>query len=266
MVVVVLIRQPVYENAKSEIFMKFLLTMSARNEAESIAEVISSFRYKAKEIGLNLPIHVVDDGSTDMTMECAISAGASVNRLPVTMGLVAAFNKELALAIESDADYVIHIDADGQHSPHDLSKFIQKVLNGYDLILGNRLHIRPEFFTDWQYHGNIFLSEIVSALINISIRDSQTGYRVFSRAVAKAIRINGTMTYTQEQIVRAAHASFSITEVPVSTYPRKHGASRVVNDPLNYLVCVSRDLQNLAKELGLAWSGLPRHKAQGIHE
>lgn len=245
-----------------ELPMNFLLTMSARNEAESIADVISDFRSNTQEIGLNLRINVVDDGSTDLTMECAISAGASVHRFQKPVGLASAFNQELILAVQSDADYFIHIDADGQHSPYDLPKFIQKALDGYDLILGNRLHIRPEFFTDWQYHGNIFLSEIVSALIGISIRDSQTGYRVFSRAIATAIRIKGTITYTQEQIIRAAHASFSITEVPISTYPRRHGASRAVSDPLNYLACVSRDVQNLAKELELTWScpPKPRHK------
>jgi glycosyltransferase involved in cell wall biosynthesis len=231
--------------------------MSARNEAESIADVISGFRLKAQEMGLVLQIHVVDDGSTDLTMARAISAGASMYRFQAPVGLAAAFNKELSLAVESGADYVIHIDADGQHSPYDLPKFIQKTLDGYDLILGNRLHIRPEFFADWQYHGNIFLSEVVSALIGKCITDSQTGYRVFSRALATAIRIKGTITYTQEQIVRAVHGSFSITEIPVLTYPRRYGTSRVVSDPLNYLACVFRDLQSLARELGLTLSRVP---------
>ncbi|MFH1118051.1 MAG: glycosyltransferase family 2 protein [Pseudomonadota bacterium] len=236
--------------------------MSARNESASIADVIHGFRCKAQELGLDLSVQVVDDGSTDSTSKKAAGAGASVYRFSSPVGLAAAFNRELALAAESGVDYVVHVDADGQHSPGDLPKFIEKAMDNYDLILGNRLHVRPAFFADWQYHGNIFISEIVSNLLGVAITDSQTGYRVFSRDVATTIKIMGSVTYTQEQILRAVCASFTVIEIPIATQPRLHETSRIVGDPLHYMATVFNDLLNVSHELGLTWPQSFKHKKQ----
>jgi hypothetical protein len=225
--------------------MRYLLTMSARNEGDTIASVISEFLKEANKLNISLNIHVIDDNSRDKPYSIVRDLGIPVFSID-GHGLAESFKKEIEIALMTDADYFIHIDADGQHSSADLINFIIKISEGYDLVLGNRLHIRPIGMSIFRYYGNIFFSKIVSILANKVISDSQTGYRLMHRDLAKSCMcITSKFTYTQEQIIRAAINNFRIGEVPIVARPRKNGKSRLVKNPFYYLFRVFIDLKNL---------------------
>jgi hypothetical protein len=187
--------------------------------------------------------------------------GVRIYRLLGEKGLASAFRKEMQLALAGDSDVFIHVDADGQHDAKHLETFLQKIAEGYDLVLGNRLHARPSNMPEIHLHSNIFLSRIVSLLAGQPISDSQTGFRGISRALAQDIIISSKFTYTQEQIIRCAHQKFKIAEVPIIQKPRNHGVSRLVKNPFNYLKMVFGDLEALSVELGLNLSqqSFPNH-------
>lgn len=82
--------------------------------------------------------------------------------------------------------------------------------------------------------GNIAFSFVISALSNRRISDSQTGFRAFTKRVAKEIPIISNYTYTQEQIIRVSKKNFSIKEVPIYFAKRSDGNSRLMKNALTY--------------------------------
>ena len=107
------------------------IVIPAFNEAETIGEVVTT------AMPLGLPI-VVDDGSTDMTRAEAEKAGAIVVCHSANAGYDAALNSGFAKAAELSFLYVVTTDADGQHDPTDLSRVIEHLERGADLVAGVR--------------------------------------------------------------------------------------------------------------------------------
>ena len=81
--------------------------------------------------------------------------------------------------------------------------------------------------------GNIAFSKVISKLTGMKISDCQTGFRAFTKKVAREISIISNHTYTQEQIIRAVNQKFKIKEVPVYFAKRK-GKSRLMTNPFDY--------------------------------
>lgn len=107
------------------------IIIPALNESATIAEVVA----KARQYGL--PI-VVDDGSTDATGKVAAEAGASVVRHEINQGYDAALNSGFAFAAREGYEYLITMDADGQHNPGLLTQYIEALTAGADLVAGVR--------------------------------------------------------------------------------------------------------------------------------
>ena len=107
------------------------IVIPAFNEAATIGRIVSS----ASQYGV--PI-VVDDGSSDETAEFSKAAGAKVVRHSINLGYDQALNSGFTWAAESGCEYVVTMDADGQHDPSILSSFIQALDTGADVVLGIR--------------------------------------------------------------------------------------------------------------------------------
>jgi len=109
------------------------IVIPALNEAATIASVVS------KVCQYGIPI-VVDDGSWDETGELATASGAIVVRHDATRGYDQALNSGFVRADELDCEYVITMDADGQHDPISLGVFIEALDAGAGIVLGIRPH------------------------------------------------------------------------------------------------------------------------------
>ena len=107
------------------------IVIPALNESRTIGDVV------ANVTSYGLPI-VVDDGSSDGTGDLASAAGADVVRHPVNRGYEQALNSGFARAAALGLDYVVTLDADGQHNPQQLRDFIGRLDEGNDLVIGRR--------------------------------------------------------------------------------------------------------------------------------
>src|SRR5262249_26996878 len=152
---------------------------------------------------------VVDDGSQDGTRRAALSAGAIVEGFEHNHGKGAALQKGFSYALKCGYDYVITMDADGQHDPADLGKFVDR-LDQYDLILGNRMDhasVMPVF----RRLANIVSSRIVSVLSGRRIHDSQTGFRSYSARLLRGIHLSsGRFALESEVVIKAARRGLRI--------------------------------------------------------
>ena len=189
--------------------MKIVAVIPAYKEATEIADVLIRTRSFVDEM------IVVDDGSPDETAEVAAKNGALVVSHVINRGLGAAIGTGFAFAKKRGADVVVTLDADGQHDPTEIPKFIEAMKRGADVVIGSRMLTRT---------GMPWYRQVANMLGNIStlvlfgayVTDSQSGFRAFSRGALEKIEIKtNRMEVSSELIAEAKHHGFKIVEVPI---------------------------------------------------
>ena len=143
------------------------IVIPAFNEAASIADVVTVLRAAAPW----REILVVDDGSSDATASCAAGAGATVVRHPYNKGNGAAVKSGIRAAT---GEYVLIMDADGQHPPEDAIRIASR-LGDYDLVIGARADETQA--TAARRAGNAMLNQVASFLTGRTIPDLTSGFR-----------------------------------------------------------------------------------------
>jgi glycosyltransferase involved in cell wall biosynthesis len=151
----------------------------AYNEGKRIGPVISRARKILKKVV------VVDDGSADNTASVAERRGALVLRHPLNLGKGAALKTGCDYAIKKGAKILIVLDADAQHKPEDIPRFLDAMQDA-DIVFGCRgLNKRMPFILRF---GNWFIAKLTALLYGVSIPDTQTGFRAFTRHAYRKIR------------------------------------------------------------------------------
>lgn len=152
----------------------YTIVIPAKNEEDNLPSLLS-------DLNKTLPdckIILVDDGSTDKTKAIALSHGCEVISHPYSLGNGAAI-KTGARAAESD--FIVFMDADGQHQPHDIKLLLKKIELGYDMVVGART-------TESQANivrglGNRSYNYIASKVTGHEIKDLTSGFRVVKRGL-----------------------------------------------------------------------------------
>ncbi len=211
--------------------MRVVVSIPAFNEEKSIVPVISEIKKVMNNTKFDYKILVIDDGSSDRTAILAKKAGAIVVGNKRNLGLAETFKKEMLECLKIKADIIIHTDADGQYPACFIPHLIQKVEEGYDLVLGSRFEKGKYAGSFMKKVGNRAFAKVFSRLLKTKITDSTTGFRAFTKEVAQLPLIN-SFTYTQEQLIRAGKLKMKIGEIPINT--RKTRKSRLFKNPLDY--------------------------------
>lgn len=239
--------------------MNIIITIPAYNEEKCLPKVLDEITAVMRQTEYKYQILVLDDGSRDKTAEVARQRGVIVLSHPRNLGLAETFRREMQECLRLKADIIVHTDADGQYHPQHIPELIEKINQGYDLVLGSRFRGKIEHMPWLKRLGNIAFSQVLTSLTRVRITDSTTGFRAFTAAVAREISYINTFTYTQEQIIKAAKQGFRITEIPIVT--RKTRKSRLFKNLLQYaikawlnILRIYRDYEPLAffGKIGLA--------------
>jgi glycosyltransferase involved in cell wall biosynthesis len=189
---------------------RFAVLIPALNAQRTIASVVVEAR---KELE---PVVVIDDGSTDSTGEVARAVGATVLRHDVNRGKGAALKTGFAWALEQGFDGVITLDADGQHLPSEIPKFLEERAESMaDLIIGGRAHLFHGMLPR-RRNANRFSAWSISIASGRRITDSQSGFRLYSARLMRGmkLRTNG-FDMESEVIVRAGRKGFVIVTIPI---------------------------------------------------
>ena len=209
--------------------MKIAALIPAYREENHIAEVVeNALRHLERVL-------VVDDGSGDGTACCAREAGAEVIVNPVNLGKGASLVVGLDHLFESGVDAVMCLDADGQHAPEEIPRFVAAVV-GADLVIGNRMaNIRDMPFV--RLWTNRVLSWVVSGLAGVRVPDSQCGFRLVRREAWKGVTIaSRNYDFESEMIVVMGRAGFRVASVPVSTiYGDEKSSINPIRDTVRFL-------------------------------
>ncbi len=213
--------------------MQIVVTIPAYNEEKTIGTLIGRIHKVMKGNRYKYKILVVNDGSKDDTAKIARKSNAIVYSHPKNYGLAEVFRTEIEKSLELGADVIVHIDADMQYQAEEIPKLIKEIKNGYDLVLGSRFLGKMEYMPLINRLGNIAFSKAVSQIAEMNVNDAQTGFRAFTKELARKISIRSYHTYTQEQVIRAVKQKFKVKEVPIYFGKRKD-KSRLISNPFSY--------------------------------
>ena len=162
------------------------------------------------------PVLVIDDGSRDRTGDVARAAGATVLRHDVNRGKGGALKTGFAWALENGYDGVITLDADGQHLPSEIPKFIrERESGGADLIIGGRAHLFGQMLPR-RRTANRFSAWCIAKCSGVRITDSQSGFRYYSRKLISGMKLRTDgFDMESEVLVRAGRRGFRIVTIPI---------------------------------------------------
>jgi glycosyltransferase involved in cell wall biosynthesis len=214
--------------------MKLIITIPSYNEEYTIASVITEIPRSIFAID-QIQILVIDDGSTDRTVDVAKRAGADkILSHKENLGLAKTFRDGLNTALEMGADIIVNIDADFQYNGTEIPKLIEPLLEKKaDIVLGDRMIDQLDHMPRGNLWGNKLATLVVRWTTHLPIRDAQTGFRAFSREAALRMNLTGDYTYTQESLIQAANKNLTIAQIPVE-FRKREGKSRLISSIFRY--------------------------------
>ena len=216
---------------------KTAAVIPAYNEEKHIGDVVRRTRQKLDDV------LVVDDGSIDQTVERARAAGAEVTIHPENRGKGETIKTGLRHWLERQADYVMILDADGQHRPEEIDRFIGAALSDIDskLIVGNRMK-DVSSMPRLRQMVNRWMSKRISAVCGQEIPDTQCGFRMLHRQLIPEL-LGGAarFDYETEMLIVASRKGFRIDSVPISTvYSDEVSSIHPVRDTLRFFKLMRR--------------------------
>ncbi len=219
--------------------MRICLLIPAYNEARTIGQVVS----EAREIIES--VVVVDDGSQDATAQIAEDSGSLVIKHSVNSGKGAALRTGFQHVLDNGYDALITMDSDGQHDVNDIPGFLKAFdERGSGIIIGSRMQDISTMPAVRKF-TNKFTSFVGSLLTHQKIRDSQSGFRLISSDVLRAVELE-TAGYEMESelLIKASRAGFRITSVPIKTiYGQEVSKINPVVDTCRFLRLLFRSLR-----------------------
>jgi glycosyltransferase involved in cell wall biosynthesis len=189
------------------------------NEADNIVECVTRARTVLAEHGIQGEVIVADNGSDDGSAELAEQAGAIVVHEP-RRGYGSAYLAGFAAA---KGDYVVMADADLTYDWNDIPRFVSKLDEGAELVMGDRMdNIHPGAMP-WlhRYVGNPILSGILNLFFRTGVRDAHCGMRGFRRAILPRLDLRTTgMEFASEMVIRASKENVDIRQISIEYHPR----------------------------------------------
>jgi glycosyltransferase involved in cell wall biosynthesis len=161
---------------------------------------------------------VIDDGSTDRTVEVAREHGVDhLVRLTANQGLAAAFQAGLDAALKLGADVIVNTDADGQYSASDIPRLVEPIINRRaDMVVGDRQVQNVEHFSPTKKLLQRLGSWVVRQASGTKVPDTTSGFRAYNREAALQLIVVSRYTYTLESLIQAGKMSVAIEDVSIS--------------------------------------------------
>ncbi|PJI94128.1 glycosyltransferase family 2 protein [Luteimicrobium subarcticum] len=215
--------------------MKLFVQIPCLNEEETLPLVLATIPREIPGID-EVHVLVIDDGSTDRTVEVARNLGVThfVHHRG-RMGLSRSFRDGIDYALRHGADIVVNTDGDNQYPQQSIPELVAPLLRGEaDIAIGDRQTATIEHFSPFKKAMQRFGSRVVSRAAGTSLPDAASGFRAYSRAALYRLNVVTQFSYCMETIIQAGNKRLRIASVPVVTN-EKTRESRLFNNVFEHM-------------------------------
>jgi glycosyltransferase involved in cell wall biosynthesis len=198
--------------------MKLIIQIPCLNEEETLPATLADLPRELPGFD-TVEWLVIDDGSTDRTVEVARANGVDhIVRLTNNKGLANGFQAGIDAALKLGADVMVNTDADNQYYGPDIAKLVAPIVAGNaDMVVGDRQVTTIEHFSPLKKSLQRFGSWVVRQASQTNIPDATSGFRAYNREAALALQVVSKFTYTLETIIQAGKMTVAIDHVPIRT-------------------------------------------------
>lgn len=198
--------------------MKLIVQIPCYNEEATLPETVAAIPRHIDGVDV-VEILVIDDGSTDRTVETARALGVDhIVTQTRNRGLAHAFRTGLDACLKAGADIIVNTDGDNQYSGADIPRLVRPILEGQaDIVVGDRETSQVAHFSPLKKLLQAMGSWIVRRLSRIDVPDAVSGFRAISREAAMRLNIVSGFSYTIEMLIQAGRKRMAVASVPVAT-------------------------------------------------
>ena len=202
-----------------------LVIVPAFNEERSLAAVIAEIKSSGYEV------LVINDGSTDDTVDIARASGARIIDLPINLGVGGALRTGFKYAVERNFQAVVQVDADGQHPANEIVHLIDEANNqDAHLVIGSRFLSDDTSMAVGRVRRLVMylLARSASTATRTTITDATSGFRVIQEPLLTEFSRTFAVNYlgdTYEALIAAGRAGYIVREIPAALRPRLNGES-----------------------------------------
>lgn len=201
--------------------MKVIVQVPCLNEESTLPSVLESIPKKVKGVD-SIEVLIVDDGSTDKTVEVAKKHGVKHFVLhKKNEGLARSFHDGVNKALAMGADIVVNTDGDNQYPQERIGDLVQPILAGQaEIVIGDRQTSTIEHFSPVKKFFQRIGSWIVNKAAGTDLPDAASGFRAYSRESLMRLNIVTKFSYCMETIIQAGNKRIPITSIKIKTNPK----------------------------------------------
>lgn len=208
---------------------RYLAVVPAYNEEATVGSVVR----KLREAAPAYDVLVIDDGSTDATARIAADAGAAVLRHPFNLGIGGAVQAGFIYALEEGYDFMVQVDGDGQHDPHEIATLMAEMERDppVDMVCGSRFIQDNGYLAPISRRTGIHIfAFLLSRFVGQPITDPTSGFRLYNRRAIRLFARDYPHDYPEvEAVLMLHHHRLRMREVPVRMFARGGGASSITS-------------------------------------
>jgi len=201
--------------------MKLIIQIPCLNEEKTLPLVFENIPKHIDGID-EIETLIIDDGSTDRTVEVARELGVNhIVHHAQNRGLAKSFADGVDAALKAGADIVVNTDGDNQYPQEKIPDLVKPILDGKaEIVVADRQTDKIEHFSTFKKFLQKFGSKIVNLAAATEIPDAASGFRAYSKSALMEINIITDFSYCMETIIHAGRKGIPITSTPVTTNPK----------------------------------------------
>jgi glycosyltransferase involved in cell wall biosynthesis len=206
---------------REERAVRLVVQVPCLNEEETLPLVLESIPKQIPGID-EIIVLIIDDGSTDRTVEVAKAYGVThFVRHARNRGLGRSFHDGVQRALELGADIVVNTDGDNQYPQERIGDLVQPILRGEaEIVIGDRQVAQIEHFSGLKVLLQKFGSKVVNRAAGTDLPDAASGFRAYSRESLMLLNTITRFSYCMETIIQAGNKKLAIGSIPIVTNPK----------------------------------------------
>lgn len=201
--------------------MKVFVQIPCLNEEKTLPLVLKTIPRSIPGVD-SVEVLVIDDGSTDRTVEVAKELGVThFVRHTGNEGLARSFRDGVAYALEHGADIVVNTDGDNQYPQEEITNLVQPIISGNaDIVIADRQTSKIAHFSPFKKAMQNFGSHVVNAAAGTHLPDAASGFRAYSKESLYRLNVVTQFSYCMETIIQAGNKRLRIASIPITTNPK----------------------------------------------